>query len=67
VHAPRLAERVQLVDEDDARGLRLRLLEEVAHAGRADPDEHLDEVRPAQAEERRTGLLQLHGRLLARP
>ena len=39
-----LAQRVELVDEDDAGGLGLGLLEHVAHAGRADADEHFDEV-----------------------
>ena len=50
--AARLAQRVQLVDEDDARRLLLRLLEQVAHARRADADEHLDEVGAADREER---------------
>src|SRR5262249_60101540 len=40
-----LAERVELIDEDDAGRLRLGLLEEVADPRRADPDEHLDELR----------------------
>src|SRR5690606_38394700 len=44
-------DRVELVDEDDARRLALRLLEEVADARGADPDEHLDEVRAAEREE----------------
>ena len=48
----RLAKRIQLVDEHDAGRLGLRLLEEVAHAGGADADEHLDEIGSAQAEER---------------
>src|SRR5262249_24579541 len=43
---------VDLVDEDDARRVLLALLEEVANAGRADADEHLDEVRTADREER---------------
>ena len=51
LHA-RLAERVELVDEDDARRLGFGLLEEIANAGGADADEHLDELRSAQAEER---------------
>ena len=34
----------------------LGLGEQVAHAGRADADEHLDEFRSAEAEERRLGL-----------
>ena len=51
----RLPQRIQLVDEDDARGLLLGLGEEVADAGRPHTDEHLDEVRAAQAEERHAG------------
>ena len=51
----RLAQGIQLVDEDDAGGARLRLREEVTHAGRADADEHLDEVGAAQAEEGHPG------------
>jgi hypothetical protein len=43
--AARLAERVQLVDEDNARGLRLRLLKHIADAGGPDADKHLNEVR----------------------
>ena len=38
------ADRVDLVDEDDARAVLFGLLEHVAHAGGADTDEHLDEV-----------------------
>src|SRR5262249_59814682 len=54
--AARLAQRVQLVDEDDARGAALGLAEQVAHAAGPDADEHLDEVRARQAEERHVGL-----------
>src|SRR5919108_36479 len=43
---------VDLVDEDDAGRVRLPLLEEVANAARADADEHLDEVRAGNGEER---------------
>ncbi len=43
---------VDLVDEDDAGRVLLALLEEVADAARADADEHLDEVRAGDAEER---------------
>ncbi len=43
---------VDLVDEDDARRLLLRLLEHVAHARRTDADEHLDEVGTGNGEER---------------
>jgi hypothetical protein len=52
----RLAERIELVDEDDARGLGLGLGEQIADARRADADEHLDELRSAQAEEGHLGL-----------
>src|SRR5438067_2433161 len=49
---PRAADRVDLVDEDDARRVLLRLLEHVAHARRADADEHLDEVGARDGKER---------------
>ena len=52
----RLPQRIQLVDEDDARGLLLGLGEEVADARGSHADEHLHEVRAAQAEERHAGL-----------
>ncbi len=45
-------DRVDLVDEDDAGRVLLRLLEHVAHARGADADEHLDEVRARNGEER---------------
>ena len=45
------ADGVDLVDEDDGRGARLGLLEQVADPGGADPDEHLDEVRTRDREE----------------
>ena len=47
-----LADGVQLVDEDDAGRLLLGLLEEIPHAGRPDADEHLDELRAREEEER---------------
>src|SRR5205807_5378713 len=50
------ADGVDLVDEDDARRVLLGLVEQVAHAAGADADEHLDELRPADAEERHAGL-----------
>ncbi len=50
------ADRVDLVDEDDARCIPLRLVEEIAHAAGADADEHLDELRTGDAEERHPGL-----------
>ncbi len=46
------ADRVDLVDEDDARRMLLGLLEHVAHARGADADEHLDEVGTGDGEER---------------
>ncbi len=46
------ADRVDLVDEDDAGSVLLRLLEHVAHARGADADEHLDEVGTGNREER---------------
>src|SRR6266536_2521893 len=42
---------VDLVDEDDAGRVLLALLEEVAHAARADAHEHLDEVGARDREE----------------
>ena len=42
---------IDLVDEDDGRRRVLRLLEQVAHAGGAHTDEHLDEVGAGNAEE----------------
>ena len=50
------ADRVDLVHEDDAGGVLLALLEEVAHARGAHADEHLDEVRAGDREERHVGL-----------
>ena len=46
------ADGVDLVHEDDAGGVLLRLLEEVAHPRGADADEHLDEVGAGDREER---------------
>ena len=46
------ADRVDFVDEDDARRVLLALLEQIADAAGADADEHLDEVRSADREER---------------
>ena len=50
------ADRVDFVDEDDAGRVLLGLLEHVAHAAGADADEHLDEVRTGDGEERHVGL-----------
>ncbi len=49
------ADRVDLVDEDDAGRILLGLLEHVAHARGADADEHLDEVGAGNGEERHVG------------
>ena len=50
------ADRVELVDEDDAGRRLLGLLEQVAHTAGADADEHLDEVGAGDREERDPGL-----------
>ena len=47
-----LAQRVELVDEDDAGRLGFGLGEQIAHPRGAHADEHLDELRSGQAEER---------------
>ncbi len=52
----RLAERVELVDEDDARRLGFGLLEQIADPRGADADEHLDELRAAHRKEGDMGL-----------
>ena len=49
-------EGVQLVDEDDRRGLGARLLEQVAHPRGTNADEQLDELRTGDGEERHPGL-----------
>ncbi len=49
--AASLAEGIELIDEDDAGRLLLRLLEHIADSGRPDADEHFDEVGTAEAEE----------------
>ncbi len=49
-------DRVDLVDEDDAGRVLLGLLEHVAHPGRADAHEHLDEIRAGNGEERHARL-----------
>ncbi len=46
------ADRVDFVDEDDAGRVLLALFEQVANAAGADADEHLDEVRTGDREER---------------
>jgi len=54
--APLAAHGIDLVDEHDARGARLRFLEHVPHPGCPHPDEHLHEVRPGDGEKRDAGL-----------
>ncbi len=56
LRAASLPESVQLVDEDDAGGLFPSAFEEVANPRGADADEHLDEFRAADREERHAGL-----------
>ena len=46
---------VDFIDEDDAGRVLLALLEQVADAAGADADEHLDEVRAGDGEERNVG------------
>jgi hypothetical protein len=46
---------VDFVDEDDAGSILLALLKEIPDAACADADEHLDEVRTGDAEERNIG------------
>ena len=50
------ADRVDLVDEDDARRRLLRLIEQIADARGADADEHLDEVGAGDRKERHARL-----------
>jgi hypothetical protein len=56
VDSPLAADGVQLVDEDDARGLPLGPLEEVANMGGADSHEHLYELAAAERKEGHLGL-----------
>ena len=49
------ADGVNFVNEDDAGRVLLALLEKIAHAARAHADEHLDEVRTGNREERNIG------------
>ncbi len=56
MHAPLAADGVQFVDEDDAGGLLLGLLEQVADPRRPHAHEHLHELAAAQREEGHLGL-----------
>ena len=49
------SDRVNFVDEDDARRVLLALLEKIANAAGADADEHFDEIRTGDREERNVG------------
>src|SRR5947209_11231142 len=49
-------DRIDLVDEDDTRGVLLALLEHVAHPAGADADKHLDEIRAGDREKRHVRL-----------
>src|SRR2546430_10284229 len=44
-------DRIDLVDEDNARRILLALFEQVAHARSAHADEHLDKVRTGNGKE----------------
>ena len=48
-------DRIDFVDEDDARRMLLGLFEHVAHAAGAHTYEHLDEIRTGDSEERHLG------------
>ena len=56
VAAAGAADRVELVDEDDAGAMAARIAEQLADARGADPGVHLDEVRSAREQERHPGL-----------
>ena len=56
MHAPLAPDGVQFVDEDDAGGLLLGLLEQVADPRRPHAHEHFHKVAAAQREERDFGL-----------
>ena len=55
VAATAAADRIELVDEDDAGLVAPRILEQPAHTRGADAGEHLDEIRAAGEEERHAG------------
>ena len=54
------ADRIDLIDEDDARRVLLRLLKQVAHAGSTHTDEHLHEIGARNGEKRHARLAR-HG------
>ena len=45
------ADSINLINEDEAGSVTLRLLEEVAHPGGADANKHLDELAAADGKE----------------
>src|SRR5437773_7648946 len=49
------ADRVDFIDEDDTRRVLLSLLEQVTNAAGSYSDEHFDEVRAGNREERNVG------------
>ena len=49
------ADRIDLIDEDDAGRILLGLVKEVADTARTDADEHLDELGAADGKERHAG------------
>ena len=51
-----LADGIDLIDKDDARGLFLGLLKQIANLGGATADEHLDELRTRNTKERNARL-----------
>ncbi len=50
------SDRVDFIAKDDAGRVLLALHEQIAHARRADADEHLDKVRSGNRKERHAGL-----------
>ena len=56
MRGPRPADGVQLVDEDDRRGYLLGLVEQVRRPAGAHADDHLDELRGGDREERHVRL-----------
>ena len=56
IDAARLANGVQLINENNARRFLLRLLEQVTHPRGTDTNEHLHKVRTAKAEKWHGGL-----------
>ena len=54
--APLAADGIDFVNEDDAGCAALAFVEQIADAARANADEHLDELRARNAEERHAAL-----------